>query len=88
MVSYQMQKISFSLEYREKEFVYEVWLLKLWEWCCELMRDPSLINHFEWDARRVYAHNGGVYERRITEPWTADGWWDVQVCHLFFYSGY
>jgi len=76
-----MRKVTLNLEYRSAPMEYDVWLTDLWDWCLELMHDPKLINHFEWDARRMYAYNGSVYERLFDEPWTADAWWDIQVCH-------
>jgi hypothetical protein len=29
---------------------YEFWWRNLWQWVVDLVRDPLLASHFEWDA--------------------------------------
>lgn len=45
----------------------------------DLVSDPIIAPHFEWDARRLYKYNGTRFSRFIYEPYTADRFWDVQV---------
>lgn len=46
----------------------------------DLVADPLLASYFEWDARRLYKYDGLKYVRFMHEPWTANRFWDVQVC--------
>lgn len=52
----------------------------LWDWAKELVQDPTLAPYFEWDAQRLSKYDGKRFERFIHEPWTADEFWDIQVC--------
>ena len=42
-----------------------------------------LINKFHWDAEKLYKYDTSEdkFEHFIDEPWTADSWWEFQVCH-------
>ncbi|KJA13371.1 hypothetical protein HYPSUDRAFT_151670 [Hypholoma sublateritium FD-334 SS-4] len=62
-----------------KEF--EVWSRSLWDWCSEIVTDPTLANQLRWNAERVfkYSNKQEKFERCITEPWTADSWWEAQA---------
>lgn len=51
----------------------------LWDWAVDLILDPHLAPHFEWDARKVFKHDGENVTRVYGEPWTADTFWDFQV---------
>jgi hypothetical protein len=51
----------------------------------DLLNDSLLKPHFVWDAQHLYKYNGEHFERFIDEPWTANWWWDVQVCILHMY---
>jgi hypothetical protein len=52
----------------------------LWEWAKDLIENPRLSSHFRWDAERIFKRDGGSWTRVFNEPWTADAFWDVQVC--------
>lgn len=69
------------MAYKGKEKEYDVWYRPLWAWARSLLREPQLANHFEWDAQRLYKHDGEEFVRFYHEPWTADRWWDIQVSH-------
>ncbi len=60
---------------------FDVWSRSLWDWCSELLSDAKIASKFKWNAERVFKYNKNdmTFERCITEPWTADGWWDAQV---------
>jgi hypothetical protein len=47
----------------------------------DLVKDPRLAPHFEWDAKRLYKYNAESrsYARFINEPVTADDFWKIQV---------
>lgn len=47
----------------------------------DLVSDPSLAPFFEWDAQRLYKFDGKKFVRYIHEPWTANRFWEVQVCN-------
>jgi hypothetical protein len=42
--------------------------------------DPITVHQFHWDAEQHFKYNGDEFERFIDEPWTADAWWELQVC--------
>ncbi len=36
--------------------------------------------HFVWDAVQLSKWNGHTFEMFVDEPWTAQAFWDLQVC--------
>ncbi|KAI9428665.1 hypothetical protein BJY52DRAFT_1232715, partial [Lactarius psammicola] len=44
----------------------------------DLILDPQLAPHFEWDAQKVFKHDGENVTRVYDEPWTADTFWNFQ----------
>jgi hypothetical protein len=54
----------------------------LWDWGVSLVQDRILAPHFQWDAQRLSKFNGKDYIRFIHEPYTADRFWEIQVCFL------
>jgi hypothetical protein len=75
-----------SIPYQETEFEFDVWTCSLEDWCRELLGDKDILPHFQWDAQKKYQHNGTSFERVIDEPWTADAWWELQVCTPQFFD--
>jgi hypothetical protein len=47
-----------------------------------LVQDRILAPHIQWDAQRLSKFNGKEYIRFIHEPYTADRFWEIQVCFL------
>ena len=43
------------------------------------LTNPEVVQHFEWDAQKVFRYDGQHYTRVFTEPWTAKRFWDIQV---------
>jgi hypothetical protein len=82
----QFVKKSFKVNYKAEELEYEVSTRPLWDWCLEVLENRELVCHFHWDAEHHSKFNGEKFERFIDEPWTADDWWNIQVCILFFVS--
>lgn len=57
----------------------------LWDWAVDLISEPQLAPHFEWDARKVFKFGGENCTRVYDEPWTADMFWEFQV-RIFIYT--
>lgn len=70
------------MEYKTDTLEYDIWFRSLWEWCTELLLDKVLITEFSWNAEQLFKYNGVIFERFLDEPWTADAWWDIQVCSI------
>ena len=62
---------------------FDMYMRPLWDWCTELLTDPNIVRQFHWDAEQRFKYNGDKFERFIDEPWTADAWWELQVCVTF-----
>ncbi|KAG1736663.1 uncharacterized protein EDB91DRAFT_1238031 [Suillus paluster] len=50
----------------------------LWDWACDLLRDPYIGPQFTFDAQRLSKFDGNTFVRFIDEPWTADRFWEAQ----------
>ena len=46
----------------------------------ELLMDPKIMQQFHWNAEKHFKYDGDKFEHFIDEPWTADAWWELQVC--------
>lgn len=51
----------------------------LWDWAVDLIMNPQLHLHFEWDAQQIFRHTGETTTCVYHEPWTGDAFWNVQV---------
>ena len=58
---------------------FDMYARPLWDWCTELLMDPSIVHQFHWNAEKHFKYNGDKFERFVDEPWTADSWWELQV---------
>lgn len=65
-----------------KDVTFSMYYRPIWDWCCSIMANPQLVSQFHWNAQHNYKYTGGSFERFIDEPWTADGWWDLQVSFM------
>ncbi|KAG1798571.1 uncharacterized protein HD556DRAFT_1208336, partial [Suillus plorans] len=72
------EKHIISVDYQKGKLDFDVYSRPIWDWAMDLLNKPILVSHFEWDAQRLYKHNGTRYEQFIHEPWTADRWWRIQ----------
>ncbi|KAL0059534.1 hypothetical protein AAF712_013710 [Marasmius tenuissimus] len=61
-----------------KDYNISVHCRSLLGWTKDILRDPSLSNHLHWDAQRLYRWNGSKWVRFVTDPWTADRFWEIQ----------
>ncbi|KAI9432908.1 hypothetical protein H4582DRAFT_1820331 [Lactarius indigo] len=67
-----------SVPYNGVDRTFEVPHRPLWDWAVDLITDPQLDQYFEWDAQKVFKHNGENISRVYDEPWTADSFWNFQ----------
>lgn len=74
-----------SVRYNGVDQTFPMSFRPLWDWAVDLIMNPQLADRFVWDARRIFTHNGETTTRTRVyhEPWTGDGFWDLQVCLLF-----
>ena len=56
-----------------------MWYRSLWDWACDLLKDPCIGLHFVFDAQRLSKFDGESFVRFIDEPYTADDLWNYQV---------
>lgn len=75
----QFERRELKVPYKKTEFAYDVYTRNMWKYCLQVIRDPLLSQHMHYDAVRLYRYNGKDWERFITEPWTADRMWKLQV---------
>ncbi|KIM61706.1 hypothetical protein SCLCIDRAFT_866024 [Scleroderma citrinum Foug A] len=59
---------------------YPMYHRSLWDWATCLLKDPMVGPYFNFDAQRLSKFDGDSFVRFIDEPWTANQFWDVQVC--------
>lgn len=71
-----------SIPFADKSWDFDVYYRDLWEWATDLLRDPHLFPYFHFDAQRLSKFNGQSFERFVDEPFTAQDFWDAQVCTI------
>ncbi|KAM6499899.1 hypothetical protein JOM56_005407 [Amanita muscaria] len=69
---------SVTSTYKDEERSFDFWYKNLWEWVLDLLSDPRLIHHFEWDAQKLSKFNGTHFIRFYHEPWTGGHFWNIQ----------
>jgi hypothetical protein len=57
----------------------DVWICNPVECVQELLGNPAFCDHISYVPERVYQDKAGS-TRVYDEMWTADWWWDEQVC--------
>ncbi|KAI9428775.1 hypothetical protein H4582DRAFT_2091022 [Lactarius indigo] len=67
-----------AVPYKGEDRMFEVSYRPLWDWAVDLIMDRQLAQHFEWDARKIFKHDGETTSRVYSEPWTADAFWNFQ----------
>lgn len=78
----QFTKDVISVPYDGEMRDFDVYYRDLWELATDLLRDPRLFPHFVFDAQRLSKFDGQAFVRFVDEPFTAQDFWDVQVCIL------
>ncbi|EMD40065.1 hypothetical protein CERSUDRAFT_46326 [Gelatoporia subvermispora B] len=75
----QLQKdAKIAVPLRKEEHSYDMYYRPIWEWVKDLVKDPILAPHFNWNAQKLYKFDGDTWIRFRDEPWTADRWWELQ----------
>jgi len=69
-----------SVEHHNETHEFEMHYCPLWDWALDLLRDSRLAYHFVFDAQRLSKFNGEQFVRFIDESWTADAFWNAQIC--------
>ena len=79
-----------KVPYREQIESFDLFYHPLWDWVRELLLDPNVVSKMEWHAQCQFRFDeaNGKWKRFISEPWTANRWWKIQVsstCYLDVY---
>ncbi|KAG1891823.1 uncharacterized protein F5891DRAFT_986524 [Suillus fuscotomentosus] len=53
----------------------------LWDWACDLLKDPCLCPHFMFDAQWLNKYDGQDFVHFFDEPWMANAFWDSQKAY-------
>ena len=85
-INFQFEKYDVIVPYKNTLPSFEMFACPLWSWTLDLIQDPCLAPCFVWDAVRMYRHNGTSFVRFWNEPWTANAFWNIQVCVLNLYG--
>ena len=74
--------------YGKEQRTFKVYYRPIWNWILDLIRDARVVSKFKWDACRLYKYSisSKRYVRFFDEPWTADRFWDIQVCLIYLYT--
>ncbi|EMD38370.1 hypothetical protein CERSUDRAFT_113535, partial [Gelatoporia subvermispora B] len=72
------ENATITAKLRNVEHSYEMYYRPIWEWVKDLVSDPTLAPHFNWDAQKLHIFDGSSWVRFRDEPWTADRWWELQ----------
>ncbi|KAG1842161.1 hypothetical protein DFJ58DRAFT_844771 [Suillus subalutaceus] len=54
----KFKKEVISVPHRDQEHDFDVWYRPLWDWACDLLKDPRLGPHFVFDAQWLYKFDG------------------------------
>ena len=79
---FKFEKKTISVAYKKKPHEFDVWVRPIWSWIRDMLQDPDLIQHFVWDACHMskFDEKSDSWIRLYDEPWTADQFWEIQVC--------
>ncbi|KIJ07425.1 hypothetical protein PAXINDRAFT_164593 [Paxillus involutus ATCC 200175] len=78
LTPFQKEVILVSYQNEPEPRTFPLWRRSLWDWACDLLKDPRVGPHFVFDAQRLFKFNGQSFVRFIDEPWTADDFWRFQ----------
>ncbi|KAG1842561.1 hypothetical protein F4604DRAFT_1597362, partial [Suillus subluteus] len=59
---------------------YTVYFRPLWDWVVDILQHPVIGPHCVFDAQQLSKFDRQTFIRFIDEPWTADAFWERQVC--------
>ncbi|KAF8164494.1 hypothetical protein K438DRAFT_1909729 [Mycena galopus ATCC 62051] len=80
------EKYEVEIPYKGIPQSFDMYARPLWNWTLDLIQDPRLAPWFVWDAVKMYRHNGTSFVRFRNEPWTADAYWQLQLCPYIIYA--
>jgi hypothetical protein len=66
--------------FRGVDQTFQFYHRSLWDWAIDLLQDPEVGPHFVFDAQQLSKFDGEKFVRFIHEPWTANMFWEYQVC--------
>ncbi|PCH42571.1 hypothetical protein WOLCODRAFT_71761, partial [Wolfiporia cocos MD-104 SS10] len=72
------EKHTITVPYKNETREFNVYGQDVWEWVLDLLKNPTLSQHWHWNPTRLYRYTGSDWERLIHEPWTGDRLWEVQ----------
>ncbi|KAG1797825.1 uncharacterized protein HD556DRAFT_1431036 [Suillus plorans] len=72
------QKRTIRVPYDGVDQEFTLYYRDLWDWVCDLLRDPYLGPQFTFDAQHLSKFDGNTFVRFIDEPWTVDTFWEAQ----------
>ncbi|KAG2060965.1 hypothetical protein BDR06DRAFT_966783 [Suillus hirtellus] len=78
--SHQITKFTkdvISVPYNGKMQEFDVYYRDLWDLATDLLRDPNLFPHFQFDAQHLSKFDGQTFVRFVDEPFTAE---DFGMC--------
>ncbi|KAG8220743.1 hypothetical protein J3R82DRAFT_2156 [Butyriboletus roseoflavus] len=58
---------------------FHMWYRSLWDWACDLVKDPSVGPHCIFNVQRLSKFDGNSFIRLIDEPYTTDSFWNFQT---------
>jgi hypothetical protein len=81
----KFEQESVTAPYKGKPQQLDVWVRPMWTWIEDMLQNEDLIDHFEWDAcqRWRFDEDEDSWVRFYDEPWTADRFWEIQVCSIY-----
>ena len=75
-------KVDLEVKHGSYHSEFPFWYRPLWDWLMGMVKDPQLAPHFVWDAVKLEKFDGHQFVRFIHEAWTAERFWEFQVCPL------
>ncbi|KAG1833293.1 hypothetical protein DFJ58DRAFT_670896 [Suillus subalutaceus] len=69
-----------SVPYDDSIQQFDLYYRDLWEWVADLLCDPRLFPHMVFDAQWFSKFDGKTFIHFVDEPFTANTFWNVQVC--------
>ncbi|KAI9464204.1 hypothetical protein HD554DRAFT_2026564 [Boletus coccyginus] len=79
LTPFQDTTVSVQYQNEPERREFPMWSRSLWDWACDLLKDPRVGPHFVFDAQRLSKFDGESFVRFIDEPYTADDFWNYQT---------
>jgi hypothetical protein len=85
---FKFEKKTVSVTYKDQPHEFNVWGRPIWTWIEDMLQNPDLIQHFEWDACHMskFDEESASWVQFYDGPWTASQFWEIQVCGILYYS--